>query len=347
MKKFKFTMTATLSMLLIASNVNALELNDINNHWGKETIAAAISNGYVDGYPDGAFKPDNNITRAEFITMLSKATNNVGENGQRWYDSYVNGLKKKNVVFEGDFDDYDMKMTRLELARLSLRMIRPDLQVQNVILDDKSVMVEAVKLGLVQGLSGGELGPEQNTTRAQSVTIIQRILKVLAGEKLPVDVTATHLAEVAKTGSNYKTVIGKKSATDFPQKFTYNGLTMTLLESYMIDTDALEGARRGYVTEKSLEHSWVIAYKVIWEFADGAQPTQGTGTDNYIKMLGWDQVENKSYTYGIIRPNSPKVKQTMLMFARNKDVSSVKSTQPDITIGTVNAKSYPVFLPMD
>ncbi len=48
-------------------------MNDIGGHWAAAEIQQAISTGYVQGYPDGTFRPDAGVTRAEFVTMLDGA----------------------------------------------------------------------------------------------------------------------------------------------------------------------------------------------------------------------------------------------------------------------------------
>ena len=45
---------------------------DANNGWYTNVINYAVDNGYIKGYSDGTFKPDNEITRAEFAQMISK-----------------------------------------------------------------------------------------------------------------------------------------------------------------------------------------------------------------------------------------------------------------------------------
>ncbi|PYI52153.1 S-layer homology domain-containing protein [Paenibacillus flagellatus] len=45
---------------------------DTEDHWGRAEIASAVQDGIVDGYPDGTFRPNANVTRAEFATMLMK-----------------------------------------------------------------------------------------------------------------------------------------------------------------------------------------------------------------------------------------------------------------------------------
>ena len=48
-------------------------LSDLEGHWAQKEVEAAVESGWVDGYPDGSFKPEKSITRAEFTKMLLDA----------------------------------------------------------------------------------------------------------------------------------------------------------------------------------------------------------------------------------------------------------------------------------
>ena len=48
---------------------------DILNHWAKDEISIAYNNSWVDGYPDGTFGPQRNITRAETMTLVNRVLN--------------------------------------------------------------------------------------------------------------------------------------------------------------------------------------------------------------------------------------------------------------------------------
>lgn len=45
---------------------------DISGHWAKDYINQAANKGFVNGYEDGTFKPDRNITRAEAVTLVNR-----------------------------------------------------------------------------------------------------------------------------------------------------------------------------------------------------------------------------------------------------------------------------------
>ena len=58
----------------LAAPVNGEKgLSDLEGHWAQKEVEAAVASGWVDGYPDGSFKPEKSITRAEFTKMLLDA----------------------------------------------------------------------------------------------------------------------------------------------------------------------------------------------------------------------------------------------------------------------------------
>jgi hypothetical protein len=53
--------------------VTAAGITDTTGHWAQVHIEKWISDGLITGYPDGSFKPDNSITRAELVTLVNRA----------------------------------------------------------------------------------------------------------------------------------------------------------------------------------------------------------------------------------------------------------------------------------
>ncbi|HZJ98634.1 MAG TPA: S-layer homology domain-containing protein, partial [Tissierellaceae bacterium] len=51
------------------------KFSDIDGHWANEYINSASEKGWVKGYEDGTFKPDQYITRAEFVTLVNNVLN--------------------------------------------------------------------------------------------------------------------------------------------------------------------------------------------------------------------------------------------------------------------------------
>lgn len=67
--------TAITSSHIVASDVKSQPLSDISGHWAEDFILALYNTGAVGGYPDGTFKPDDKMTRAQYAALLTKALN--------------------------------------------------------------------------------------------------------------------------------------------------------------------------------------------------------------------------------------------------------------------------------
>lgn len=57
---------------LTVSNTSSGFSDVLSGYWASGYICAAVSDGYVDGYDDGTFRPENKIIRAEVVTMLNR-----------------------------------------------------------------------------------------------------------------------------------------------------------------------------------------------------------------------------------------------------------------------------------
>lgn len=51
---------------------NGKSFNDIKGHWAQSYVELAAGNGWINGYEDGTFRPDKNITRAETFAMINR-----------------------------------------------------------------------------------------------------------------------------------------------------------------------------------------------------------------------------------------------------------------------------------
>ena len=72
MKKRIILILAIIMILSVFSQAFG-QLNDINGHWAEGEIRDLVNKGIINGYEDSTFKPDNEITRAEFVSIINKA----------------------------------------------------------------------------------------------------------------------------------------------------------------------------------------------------------------------------------------------------------------------------------
>ncbi|SHJ26919.1 The GLUG motif-containing protein [Geosporobacter subterraneus DSM 17957] len=73
-------------LISMTSGVGLAQSNDIDNHWAGEIIQKWIEQRLATGYPDNSFKPNNPITRAEFMVLANKAFGFTAETSAQYSD---------------------------------------------------------------------------------------------------------------------------------------------------------------------------------------------------------------------------------------------------------------------
>ena len=71
------------------ANSTTADFSDIVSHWAKNEISAASNNGWINGYPDGTFRPDNKITRAEAMTLVNRVLKRLPETAEDLHDDMI------------------------------------------------------------------------------------------------------------------------------------------------------------------------------------------------------------------------------------------------------------------
>lgn len=103
------------------------DFNDISGHWAENEIRRAASLGWIQGYTDGSFKPDQNITRAEAASMINRMLHRLPETVEdlldgmiQWPDNqpndwyYINMQEATNshdFKQKGEINEYWTKLT--------------------------------------------------------------------------------------------------------------------------------------------------------------------------------------------------------------------------------------------
>ncbi|WP_158543902.1 polysaccharide lyase family 8 super-sandwich domain-containing protein [Cohnella sp. OV330] len=177
-------------------DVPGREFSDIAGHWAQASIMEAAKKGIITGYPDGSFRPYRTVTRAEFAVMLVKALKLQNEASVlsfkdadrigQWARTAVAQAVSMGLI-QGDANDSfrpDAPMTRSEMAVMLARALNlaPDASSAGFA-DDRDIPVWAVgaaaemkKLGIMQGKGGNGFFPKDVATRAETVTVLFRML---------------------------------------------------------------------------------------------------------------------------------------------------------------------------
>src|SRR5665648_13841 len=195
LKKRVAILTVLCMVLTLApSPAFAVTVSDISGHWAQTTIQSWVDNGLIKGYPDGTFKPDNNITRAEFITLVNRAfeyTNTApisftDVNQNAWYASAI-GVAVEAGYISG-YPDGTMKpenpISREEAATIIMRIknLVANPAAVSVYTDASSITWGKGEVGAVtaakimQGYPDGSFMPRGLITRAETVIALDNAM---------------------------------------------------------------------------------------------------------------------------------------------------------------------------
>jgi len=173
-------------------------LLDIAGHWGEVYILEAVEKKLVQGYPDGTFRPDQPITRAEFLVMLVKALGlKGGEAALPFTDRDKIGPWAREAVAiavqEGIVTGYadgtfrpDAYITRAEMAVMIARALGMAVgaEIRTAFADDQEIpawakgAVEALRQqGIIQGREGNRFSPRDTATRAEAAVMLLRMME--------------------------------------------------------------------------------------------------------------------------------------------------------------------------
>ncbi|GIQ68931.1 chitobiase/beta-hexosaminidase C-terminal domain-containing protein [Xylanibacillus composti] len=193
----KKTYTLTIYREMPKPNEPVIAFTDIAGHWAEDYIMRAVEKGIVSGYPDGTFKPNHPVTRAEFTVMLAGALKLEGDGSALTFTDHdrIGGWAKQAVaqaVQAGIVDGYNdgsfrpnAQITRVEMAVMIARALQLQLNANasTGFADDETIpqwakgAVEAIrKLGIVDGRGGNRFVPNETATRAEATVMLLRLL---------------------------------------------------------------------------------------------------------------------------------------------------------------------------
>lgn len=124
---------------------SGVTLKDTAGHWSIDSVQKLVSNGFVDGYADGSFKPDNAISRAEVISIVSKlidfsktdkvATPAFKDVDGAWNKDQILKAAESGIISGKDDSTFDpnSKSTRSEALVILLRAMELNPEIKALI----------------------------------------------------------------------------------------------------------------------------------------------------------------------------------------------------------------------
>ncbi len=182
--------------LLIAAGGYAFAagFSDIKDHWAESQISEWAENGLVSGYSDGTFKPNNMVTRAEFVILTNNAFSIAMEGyisdfsdvavGQ-WYYNDIAAASASGYIGgypDGTFNP-NQYISRQEAASIIVRLmeLEPTVQGLDIFKDADQIpqwscgnIGSVVEAGLMDGYPDATFQPGKSITRAEAVVFLDR-----------------------------------------------------------------------------------------------------------------------------------------------------------------------------
>ena len=184
--------------------VKQSNFSDINTHWASDSIKFLADRGIINGMSNTEFAPNNNITRAEFITLLAKL-DNINENKYKtenftdvpsnaWFNPYVDWASKTGITSgtsNATFAPND-NITREQMAVMIERFceykqfsLNNNKEVINFTDNShissyaQNAVTKVQQAGIINGRTDGSFAPKDNATRAEAAQIIYTMLTIL------------------------------------------------------------------------------------------------------------------------------------------------------------------------
>lgn len=186
--------------IFLVNVVQAVSFWDLpNSYWAKSYIMKLTSEGVINGYQDGSFRPDGTITNAEFIKLVIMSAlpewidlNDAESNLNHWAGKYIWIAERYGVIKEGSITNknIDTSITRIEMVRIiakaDLVMKGNDLKLNEKIKfkdvislnsEDLQLLKHALSRNLITGYIDNTFRPTLNMTRAEAATMIYRFME--------------------------------------------------------------------------------------------------------------------------------------------------------------------------
>jgi len=181
-----------------------IDFKDTTSHWAREYIGRLAARGIVNGMGGNYYQPDASLTRAQFLTMLSKTIYGLDPSqtvpagftdvpAVEWYYNYVNwGFANGivNGIDEVTFAPND-NITREQMAIMlsnftrSTELVLPETSAGTGFTDSTMIspwaneaVTKIVSSGVMSGYPEGNYNPQGKATRAEAATVIYKLILI-------------------------------------------------------------------------------------------------------------------------------------------------------------------------
>gem|GEM_PF-2428691 len=202
MLKRLYVQLLVLSMILLwvpleSTRAASVELVDIKGHWAEQDILEWVQQGIITGYPDQTFRPDDVISRGEFVSLVNKAfkfsaskttitfkdlkpTDWVYSQVQTAVaQGYINGYSDQTFRQKQNINRQETATILNKLLKLDSITLFPTLSFNDsdqIPGWSKAAVQNMLGLGIMDNDKNDSFQPQRLTTRAEAVVSIKQAL---------------------------------------------------------------------------------------------------------------------------------------------------------------------------
>ena len=249
-----FAMMATLFMPATSYAMGTID--DIKGHWAENEIKEMMEGEIIDGYPDGSFRPDNPIKRAEFAALLVRAFDLEIKEGKvfddtrgHWAENIITTAYGHGIIrgySERSFGPDDL-ISREQVLVMLVRALG-DINLESpedIIFTDQDQISswareDVLKAGFAQiskGYPDGSFKPLENITRAEASSMIYMAVNLKNLDEDPITEDALIFDEAGL-------YVGEKSGEQISQNVIVKADGVEL-KNYIIEGDLIIGEEVG------------------------------------------------------------------------------------------------------
>lgn len=221
-------------VLLFAGPAQAATLKDIRGTWAETAVTDLVQAGVVSGYPDGTFKPDRPVTRAEFAKMITKVYQLTPEGVRlfpdvrgHWAEQYINAVGQSYMTgyTDGTFRP-DRNISRAEVTAVITRILKLGTDNEKPLKPWTPTFSDVPqshwafmpveisnRLGILPKYESG-FSPDRAASRAETAYVLSkaRKLKTVTGTISAVDSSASQLAVLPSGGDIVEVPVDLKTS---------------------------------------------------------------------------------------------------------------------------------------
>lgn len=272
MKNFKKVLSLILAFVLVLGTVSVVSadksFSDLpSSHWGYTYVQTLVGDGTINGYQDGTFRPEANVTRAEFVKMIGK----TGKAFDTAFDD-IKGHWAYDYIMYSDMDVEgtrfypDVAITRDDvIGLLWKRAGSPDASAPSIITNQSSkpdAAAWAYAYGIMNGDDGVTMRLSDGVTRAEAAALIcrSRAININSPKKVFSETVNEKILEEVYEGLN---LFGDEYTAE--RTFTNGEIAQAAMKlAYDTSTPMYEGLSTNFSVDRPYTFAFYTACKYIW-----------------------------------------------------------------------------------